>query len=589
MSKGAYYQGLLSQKGIATTGPDFGGMFDDFSKKILSVKANQTEADKIAYQKLKDAADAKEKFLKEQREIGSELFNRDDFDGVGIGDIDSMLEKAKASLSAEFEGNNAMVDYIGEDAVRAKNNRIVKGFSSLLGVIDGAQKFIEKKSELELKGLHSYTDDIKVNYLSELTENAKFDIDANGTVYITSIGDDGKTLRSVPISKIVEMLFADTGADVDSITQDILDKQEKGKKVFQIGTTEYTKFISGSKDDLSKEAKDLIGTSIKGLTYAQKIDALSDLQKGGQSFIVTPEEYDEMSDTERRDKIVVGVEDLFENKKEAEIERLLEIGLSNKIFNELKVMESQEQVNPSGADKKQAAVTMAPVRVTQSPVNQEEPYDVAAIIKTMGNAAGSIVEDISAKEGDKNKTDYVTVKAGDTNVQRLNPDLFVNKELNKSAEISAVSVPLKMSAETLKSIGVKSSSKNPWVNINGFVVVRNKDGKGKVIMDKNGRDERVSVRLQGSVSSRKMSTKTMGEGLTEQTQAEEVNIDLSPPMSQSELAVAWTSSLNANQELRKTFEMIVTKNKQNDATFSESDPKDFKKAVVETIEYFKGK
>ena len=132
MSKGAYYQGLIEQRGIATTGPDFGEISDKFTNKILTAQANQAAADKIAYQQLKDAADAKNKFLKEQREIGSNLFNRDKFDGTGIANFDAMAEKAKASISAEFEGNNAMVDYIGQDAVRAKNNNIVRGYSDFL-------------------------------------------------------------------------------------------------------------------------------------------------------------------------------------------------------------------------------------------------------------------------------------------------------------------------------------------------------------------------------------------------------------------------------------------------------------------------
>jgi hypothetical protein len=594
MSKGAYYQGLLSQQGIATTGPDFGQISDKFTEKILAVKANQAAADKIAYQQLKDAADAKNAFLKEQREIGSKLFNRDKFDGTGIGDFDAMAEKAKASVSAEFEGNNAMVDYIGQDAVRAKNNNIVKGYSDFLGVIQGAQEFMKNKADLDSRGLSSYTDDLKINYLAELSKNAKFDIDANGTVYITTIGEDGETLRSVPLSEVKAMLYNDIGANVDDITSDILKKQEKGKKVFQVGTTEYTKYISGGQTELSKEATDLVRTATAGLSYPQKIDALSELQRSGQSFIVSQQEYDQMNEQERKDKVVVGIEDVFKKDKEAQVDRLLEMGLSNKIFNELKVMESQEQVDPAGADKKQAAITMAPTRATQSPVNQDEPYDVAAIIKTMGNAAGSIVEDVSAKETDPNKpkgADYVTVKAGDAEVQRLNPDLFVKGQLNKNAEISAVSVPLKMSAETLKSIGVKSSSKNPWVNINGFVVVRNKDEKGKVIMDESGKSPRVSIRLQGSVSSKKITTKksSLDKNFLEQTQSEDVNIDLSPPLSEPQLTVAWPAALNLNPELRKTFEMILTKNKQNDATFSESDPRDFKQAVVETIEYFKGK
>ena len=492
MSKGAYYQGLIEQRGIATTGPDFGEISDKFTNKILTAQANQAAADKIAYQQLKDAADAKNKFLKEQREIGSNLFNRDKFDGTGIANFDAMAEKAKASISAEFEGNNAMVDYIGQDAVRAKNNNIVRGYSDFLGVIEGAQKFMEKKSQLDKDGLSSYTDDLKINYLAELAKNAKFDIDANGTVYITTISEDGKTERSVPLSEVKAMLFNDIGADVDAITADILNKQEKGKKVFQVGTTEYTKYISGGQTELSKEATDLIRTSTKGLSYAQKIDALSELQKGGQPFIVYQEEYDEMSEEERKDKIVVGVEDVFKKDKEAEVDRLLEIGLSNKIFNGLKVMESQEQIDPKTGEVDAKDAISEPVGLNYSPVNQESPFDANAIIDIMGMAGG---------------TEYKRdAKINDTGTKDLNKDLYAGDEFNANAKVSAVSIPIKSNANELKSLGISSSSNNQWANVTGFVVIDMVDDKGKKKLNANN-DDLKSIRVIGSVSSKKTTTK----------------------------------------------------------------------------------
>lgn len=596
MSKGAYYQGLLSQQGIATTGPDFGQISDKFTEKILAVKANQAAADKIAYQQLKDAADAKNAFLKEQREIGSNLFNRDKFDGTGIGDFDAMAEKAKASISAEFEGNNAMVDYIGQEAVRAKNNNIVKGYSDFLGVIQGAQEFMKNKLDLESRGLSSYTDDLKINYLAELSKNAKFDIDANGTVYITTIGEDGETLRSVPLSEVKAMLYNDIGANVDDITSDILKKQEKGKKVFQVGTTEYTKYISGGQTELSKEAKDLVRTATAGLSYAQKIDALSELQRSGQSFIVSQQEYDQMSEQERKDKIVVGIGDIFKKDKEAEIDRLLELGLSNKIFNELKVMESQEQVDPRTAASDTEKFITAPVQITKNPVNQDAAYNTEALFDIMSNAGGSeyilsIPENASEEEVAKAKLE----KISDVNVMKLNPDLYYynkdlkTKALNTNASITAVSMPIKADQTAIRAAGVSSSSKNQWTNITGFVVIRNKDDRGYNVLE-NGKP-RFSIRVQGSVSSKKTTTKTSKKdsNYLEQIQTEELNTDVSLPMSDPQLLSVWNVAVNGNKQLKEAYQTILTKNKQNDSTFSESDPDDFKQAVAETIEYFKGR
>ena len=591
MSKGAYYQGLLSQQGIATTGPDFGQISDKFTEKILAVKANQAAADKIAYQQLKDAADAKNAFLKEQREIGSRLFNRDEFDGTGIGDFDAMAEKAKASISAEFEGNNAMVDYIGQEAVRAKNNNIVKGYSDFLGVIQGAQEFMKNKADLDSRGLSSYTDDLKINYLAELSKNAKFDIDANGTVYITTIGEDGETLRSVPLSEVKAMLYNDIGANVDDITSDILNKQEKGKKVFQVGTTEYTKYISGGQTELSKEAKDLVRTATAGLSYAQKIDALSELQRSGQSFIVSQQEYDQMSEQERKDKVVVGIGDIFKKDKEAEIDRLLEIGLSNKIFNELKIMESQEQVDPRTASSDIDKFITAPVQITKNPVNQDAAYNTEALLNIMANAGGteyniSIPEGASKEEIEKIKK---AQKELDVNVMKLNPDLYHKGALNTNASITAISMPIKADQTAIRASGVSSSSKNQWTNITGFVVIRNKDDRGYDVIE--NKKPRFSIRLQGSVSSKKTTTKTsdVDKKYSEQVQTEELNTDVSLPMSDPQLLSVWNVAVNGNKQLKEAYQTILTKSKQNDSTFSESDPDDFKKAVAETIEYFKGR
>ena len=575
MSKGAYYQGLLSQQGIATTGPDFGQISDKFTEKILAVKANQAAADKIAYQQLKDAADAKNAFLKEQREIGSKLFNRDKFDGTGIGDFDAMAEKAKASVSAEFEGNNAMVDYIGQDAVRAKNNNIVKGYSDFLGVIQGAQEFMKNKADLDSRGLSSYTDDLKINYLAELSKNAKFDIDANGTVYITTIGEDGETLRSVPLSEVKAMLYNDIGANVDDITSDILKKQEKGKKVFQVGTTEYTKYISGGQTELSKEATDLVRTATAGLSYPQKIDALSELQRSGQSFIVSQQEYDQMNEQERKDKVVVGIEDVFKKDKEAQVDRLLEMGLSNKIFNELKVMESQEQVDPAGADGSDAnKFVAAPVGITET--TSGDRYDLEGITKMMMSASDSPIanwKDVIKSPG------FVSE----------NPDLYYKDPVSKkmvydvnSTKINALAVPGGIKQTEIGSIAISDYSGSQFKSIDGLVLVEQVSDNGVPKTELGTGNPIIGIRILGGIEKGTTTTEqeTEGEAITKSVK-KSYGQGVSKPLKDQQLVSVFDTMRKNNKALNDRFNMISESMKKDGLDMSNISS--YRSAVIKTI------
>jgi hypothetical protein len=459
------------------------------------------------------------------------------------------------------------------------------------GLVEGAQQFMNRKFELEKQGRGSFYDDLVVDYASELATNSKIDTDALSQVYISSIDEEEGQVRSVPMST-ANSLFAknSVGVDLNEITNQIISRQEKGRTVFQRGTTEYTKYTqwvangSSGSYDISPEAKELINTSIVGLSYDQKVDALHDLQMFGKSFIVTQDEYDKMSENERADKIVITTKNLFDQSNEKEIERLLSIGLSHKMLNEVMLMESQEQVDPKTGEAGSDKFVLAPTSVTKNPINPAENYDVTSIMQIMSNASG----------GSYSLDDQADMTAA----AELNPDLYkkvilkdgkFRYELNRNAKVTSISVPLKLDNNTIRSTGISSSSQNPWASIDQILVVKAYDSNGAQMLDKNSKPI-FSFRVAGTVSSKKTTIKSdpNDKNYSEQTQTEELNMDLSKALSQSQLLSA-LSLFTKNEDFKNAYEMVLKNKKQNDSRFSESDPSDFRNAVLETLEYFSKK
>jgi hypothetical protein len=495
--------------------------------------------------------DSMEKYLNAANKRADDSLFSINFDSTGIANADISVDKLSKSLGEISAYNNwryrrgEMSEDEHTKAQRLLVSNVTK-FSGFYNEIDERNKAI---GELQASGNDNKVNGFRSEILEFTLNNLSVSAKPEGSMLMSTIDNDGNVISGGP-SMMQSLLNVDQGVNIDAALEDIIDDKGDFEKLNAVTGVKTVKYNINT-----EMVRPLVEVQVKGFTEAQIVDAAFDLS------IVTDDE----KEAERK-----GIEYINATKW---------VSFTPEKINELKeqVIGAMEKYTLEKYDLKFGSKALAPKSVEESlfssPITFEAKEDTSSIVNTFFESQSykdltnttNPLADPNMKEDRKAafvkfNSDLVEdeIKYDENNKETSRKKVVIDPS---KLSINAVNVPIPFSAKEIMGLGVNSSSKKQWDNIDGFVVVKRKT---PYIPDP-GEPERhqYSIRVRGSVISDTENTKVetgtpqIGSGTNVSAQVKEQSFDrtddISAPINDADLTRVWGVFIGKNEQLKKAY------------------------------------
>ena len=286
------------------------------SEGIRMFTEEYRKQEEIGRQRQQAFEQARKDFKSKMAQEYDKYVYEDQFDDTGFTDFDALGEKFRRGALELYQINEFAFrnGFISESDLISRNNNIKGQSEKLTKLYDDTNAMLQKKEELEAKGLGNKLNDIKLEILDNFSKNVKVTPGLDG-LYMSTINKEGKQ-QNVSVTDFAKMLDADIGVDIQKDLNELLDLG---------GYMEYStkdgKRLIRSFDRDDQRGRDLIKTKVEGYTDAQVIDAMFELDMAT----------DDKKEAKEKGLILIGAENVFDTKVTDEMRQ----DLANRMQDEL--------------------------------------------------------------------------------------------------------------------------------------------------------------------------------------------------------------------------------------------------------------
>lgn len=503
------------------------------------------------------------------------------FDDTGLFDYDVTADKLQEQYRENSKYNTWLFTNgkISEDEYKYRQRTLKGNILSVDGMYESLAQRNDELAKVQSEGKDSYVNGFKSELLANMGTNFSASAGLDGSIKFSTIDARGRLITAVP-TVLKTLSEVDTGADIDSALNDIIEKKGFSEYLNQDASKKIMDYTLNT-ESVSR----LVDVKAKGFTETQVVDAAIKLG------VLTTDEADQDAEnyidavkwsTLRKEDI----DKLRDQVSNAMVDYTMDkydLQMGTRAFKPEK--EDEQDLFQVGAME-----VGDPGIEYADGIKSGKDYDEDTLLGTMMTAQGV---DLTNEVVEANVESISDLKA----FKQKNYDLYDSKGAylggnpDRPLKIHAISTPSEFSSKDIDNMGVPSQSEKQWSSINGIVIVK---GRVSARKDDGSIPSPYNFRLQGSVKrvSAQETAKTdvpkkgatTSVTVTSKETAVKLSQDVSLPIPDTKLPVVWNSFLAKNKDISEAYKKVVARAKADGENLT--DPVVFRDLIGETLEQF---